>query len=260
MGCGWLGLPLGRSFVQKGYSINGSTTSKDKIDTLRKEGITPFNINLSENGVSGDIALFLDGCDTIIINIPPKLRKANAENYVSKIQHLLNEIEKSTISNVLFISSTSVYSDDNSKVTEDTKELPETESGKQLLKVEQLLQSKSELKTTILRFGGLIGGDRHPVHFLSGKENLKNPEAPVNLIHQKDCIGIINSILENKCWGEVFNAVYPEHPNRRDYYFQKATDKNLKAPGFDENSISRGKTISSDKVIRVLKYEFTTKI
>jgi nucleoside-diphosphate-sugar epimerase len=90
---------------------------------------------------------------------------------------------------VLFISSTSVYNDVDAFVTEETIARPATESGKQLLETEQLLQSNINFKTTI-RFGGLIGEDRHPVKFLAGRENLENPNAPINLIHQEDCIGI----------------------------------------------------------------------
>jgi nucleoside-diphosphate-sugar epimerase len=58
------------------------------------------------------------------------------------------------------------------------------------------LQGNSRFKTTILRFGGLIGEDRNPIRFLAGRENLENPDAPINLIHQTDCIGIILRIIE----------------------------------------------------------------
>jgi hypothetical protein len=51
--------------------------------------------------------------------------------------------------------------------------------------------SNSRFKTTVLRFGGLIGEDRNPFKFIAGRENMDNPDAPINLIHQADCIGII---------------------------------------------------------------------
>ena len=97
---------------------------------------------------------------------------------------------------MLFISSTSVYGEENLIVTEETELNPDTESGKQLVQTEQLLQSNLNFKTTILRFGGLIGEDRHPIKFLAGRKNIENPNAPINLIHQDDCIGIIMEILE----------------------------------------------------------------
>jgi hypothetical protein len=41
---------------------------------------------------------------------------------------------------------------------------------------------------------------------LAGRENLENPDAPINLIHQTDCIGIILKIIEKNSWGETYNA------------------------------------------------------
>ena len=141
-------------------------------------------------------------------------------------------------------------------VTEETEPNPDTESGKQLVQAEQLLQSNTNFKTTILRFGGLIGEDRHPIHFLAGRKNLDNPKAPINLIHQEDCIGIILKIIELNCWGKTFNAAAPFHPTRKEYYSQKAIEFNLALPEFNSESPTFGKTISSDKVENVLRYTF----
>jgi len=200
LGCGWLGLPLAKALIENGFSVNGSTTSEEKLSVLEKLGIQPFLIVLTPTLSKGEgeetIKTFLERSKTLIIDIPPKLSGDNTDNFVCKIKTLIPFIEKSSIENVLFISSTSVYGDDNSSVTEETKTCPETESGKQLVLAEQLLQSNSNFKTTILRFGGLIGEDRHPIKFLAGRENLENPEAPINLIHQEDCIGIILKVIE----------------------------------------------------------------
>ncbi len=87
-----------------------------------------------------------------------------------------------------------------------------------MLEVEKLLQSNTNFKTTVVRFGGLTGEDRQPVKFLAGRENLENPDGPVNTIHQQDCIGIIEKIIEKKAWGEIFNAVKPYHPSRKKHY------------------------------------------
>lgn len=55
MGCGWLGFPLAKALVEQQYRIHGSSTSKEKLNTLEKSGIDPFYIELSENGIKGDI-------------------------------------------------------------------------------------------------------------------------------------------------------------------------------------------------------------
>ena len=213
-------------------------------------------IRLESQNVVGEMDRFLDGSTTLIIDIPPKLRGNSSEDFVGKIQNLIPHLENSTLKNVLFISSTSVYGENNTIITEETTTNPDTEGGRQLVKAEALLQKNSHFKTTILRFGGLIGEDRNPVKFLSGRENIENPEAPINLIHQEDCIGIILKILETDSWNETFNAVTPFHPSREKYYTKKATDLNLVPPKFNTINTSAGKTVLSDKIESVLKYTF----
>jgi nucleoside-diphosphate-sugar epimerase len=257
LGCGWLGLPLAKALIKKGFSVNGSTTSTEKLSILEKAGITPFLISLDSKSVSGAIESFLKESSTLIIDIPPKLRGTNKENFVEKIKILIPFIEKSSVENVVFVSSTSVYGEENDIVTEESPLNPDTESGKQLVEVEQLLQRNTNFKTTVLRFGGLIGEDRHPVKFLAGRENLDNPDAPINLIHQEDCIGIILKIIENDSWNETFNAVAPFHPTRSVYYTQKAMDLNLALPKFNPENAFIGKTILSDKIETALNYTFT---
>jgi len=256
LGCGWLGLPLAKSLLEKGFLIKGSTTSLEKISLLEQTGILTFKIFLDENEIHGDVESFLEKSEILIIDIPPKLRGNRNENFVAKIQNLIPFIENAKVEKVLFVSSTSVYADDNSTITEAARPHPETEGGKQLLETEKLLQNNKNFKTTIVRFGGLIGGNRHPVYFLSGKQNLENPETPVNLIHQTDCIEIIQAIIEHDCFGEIFNAVAPFHPSRKDYYTQKATEFGLAIPEFDTTKPSVGKTINSIKVESVLNYTF----
>jgi nucleoside-diphosphate-sugar epimerase len=260
LGCGWLGLPLAKKLIENGCFVNGSTTSTAKISTIEKTGIHPFLISLEENKIEGDIASFLKNSEVLIIAIPPKLRSSSSENFVAKIQTLISYIEKSSIKKVLFVSSTAVYDDDNSIVTEATNCNPKTESGKQLVAIEKLLQNNTNFKTTSIRFGGLIGDDRHPIKFLSGRKNIENPDAPINLIHQNDCIGIITKIIEKEIWNETFNAVAPEHPNRKEYYTKKAIELNLALPEFDTNTTSTGKTIVSEKLETILEYKFQNKI
>ncbi|QIH39060.1 SDR family oxidoreductase [Flavobacterium sp. Sr18] len=257
LGCGWLGFPLAKALLSKGFSVKGSTTSDEKIAILKNAEITPFLIALSENKTTGNLTEFLENSKILIIDVPPKLRGSGTENFVTKIRNVIPFIEKSSIENVLFISSTSVYNDDDTFVTEETIPKPDTESGKQLLETEQLLQNNSHFKTTVLRFGGLIGEDRHPIKFLAGRENLDNPDAPINLIHQDDCIGIILKIIEADYWNETFNAVAPSHPSRELYYTQKAKDLNLALPKFNSEQNSGGKIILSARIENVLKYTFT---
>jgi nucleoside-diphosphate-sugar epimerase len=272
LGCGWLGLPLAKSLLAKDYVVKGSTTSESKLEVLKNAGISPFQIQLEEHEIIGTIENFLDETDVLLIDIPPGLRKvtstSNEMTFVNKVKTLIPFIEKSRIQKVVFVSSTSVYGDSNNfstslEVTEETKPNPDTESGKQLAITETLLQSNPYFKTTVIRFGGLLGDDRHPIKFLAGRTNVENPEAPVNMIEREDCIGIIEEILkqvQHDKWGETFNAVAPQHPTRKAYYYKKAELFNLPLPTFAEDSESKGKIISSEKVETILGYSFQKEI
>ena len=275
LGCGWLGSPLAKAMIAKGFSVNGSTTSTEKISRLKESGINPFLINITLNednspfdkNISLEIETFLNGSSVLIIDIPPKLRGENTESFVDKIAFLIPFIEKSGVQKVIFVSSTSVYGDDFPivEITEETQPNPDTESGKQLVIAETLLQSNPHFKTTVIRFGGLLGDDRHPVKFLAGRSNVENPEAPVNMIQREDCIGVIEKALDfarndNWEWNQIFNAVAPQHPTRKAYYHKKAKILNLPLPTFAENSESKGKIISSEKVETILGYSFQKEI
>lgn len=263
LGCGWLGLPLAKKLIENGYAVKGSTTTENKLSVLENARINPFLVALESESVSASIHDFLAQSEILIIVIPPKLRGRNADNqdnerkiFVEKIKNTIPFIEKSTIKKVLFVSSTSVYGNENGVITERTTANPETESGKQLLLAESLLQQNQYFETTILRFGGLIGEDRNPAKFLAGKENLENPDAPVNLIHQNDCIGVIQEIIKQSKWNEVFNAVAPFHPTREEYYTQKAKEQNLAAPKFSTEKTDIKKVISGEKIENSLNYQF----
>ncbi len=119
-----------------------------------------------------------------------------------------------------------------------------------------MLLKNEHFQTTVIRFGGLIGPGRHPVNYLANKTGIKNPKAPVNLIQQEDCIEIINQIIQKEAWGKTFNAAYPDHPTKEDYYTKTAKEKNLNTPDFDQNGVSKGKKISSINLKEVLGFEF----
>ncbi|WP_181369512.1 SDR family oxidoreductase [Flavobacterium album] len=257
LGCGWLGLPLAKKLLNNSFTIKGSTTSENKLEILNNEGITPFHISLHENEVEGDIAGFLANAEILIIDVPPKAK--SGEDFAKKIRTLLPYIEQSGTDKILFISSTSVYADDAAVVTEDTSPNPVTDSGKQLVATERLLQENKSFKTTVLRFGGLIGEDRHPVKHLAGRENLPDGDAPVNLVHRDDCIGSILKVIESNAWGETFNVVAPQHPTRKDYYTKKATEAGLPLPGFLEKERG-GKIIDSTKIQELTGFTFTAGI
>lgn len=260
LGCGWLGLPLAVALLGNGYSVKGSTTSEEKLAELQAKHIRPYLISLSENSISGDIEGFLRNVELLIINIPPKLRGNQRENFVKKMHLLHTEIVQSAIKQVLFVCSTSVYGDIQGEVTETTTPLPSTESGRQLLAAEAIFRTSKALQTTIVRFGGLIGSDRHPVKMLSGRKSLAKGNHPINLIHRLDCIQIIEFILKENWWGKIVNGVYPYHPTKQAYYTSEALKNNIQPPEYQENNNALGKKVVPKSLLDVKIFRFTTPI
>ena len=170
------------------------------------------------------------------------------KNYLN---YLISEIEKSTIKKIIFISSTSVYPLNNSITTEDS---PVHKTA--LSKIEQLFRVNSNFKTTIIRFGGLIGFDREPGKFFKKETIIDRPKGYVNLIHRDDCIQIINCIIKNNIWEETLNACSDSHPTRKDFYTKEFLKEGRKSPIFNESSPNNYKIISSNRLKLLLNYSF----
>ena len=253
LGCGWLGVPLAKHFTEKGFVVKGSVTSTEKFGLLSEAGILPFRIVVSDTEVIMDDPDFFR-CDVLVISIPPRRIQGIEQVFPSQIRRLIPFILKSGIQKVIFISSTSVYPDQNQLAREEDLLIPDKASGRALIASENLLKEQSEFATTMVRFGGLIGADRNPARFLL-KSAQPIANALVNLIHQDDCIGIISAIVEQEIWGETLNASCPEHPMKKDFYEKAALQSGLTAP-IISGEIASFKTVDSSKLIRLLNYKF----
>lgn len=239
LGCGWLGEALAKYLLEKEYEIKGSTTSKEKLKRLKSLGINPFILDLDKKQLNDD---FLNS-DILIISV--------AYKSVEGFKKLISLIEKSPVTKLVFISSTSVYYNTNSDVTEesDVKACP-------LSKIESLLISNTKFKTTVIRFGGLIGYDRKPGNFFSNSKAIDQPNGFVNMIHRDDCIQIIEQIIDKGIWDQTLNACADGHPTRREFYTKAATEIGKDIPEFNEKSIHAFKIISNQKLKTLLDYKF----
>lgn len=248
LGCGWLGLPLANSFVNDDFTVKGSTTTTDKLESLLSKNIQPYVLSIDEE-IDGNISHFLQS-ETLLINVPFRKQKP----YLNAYQKLVIAIEKSSIQHVIFISSTSVYADINDEIT-DTEKFEVNPAKKDLLTFENLFKDNINFKTTIIRFSGLIGGTRNPGNFFKEDKIVQNALSPINLIHLDDCIGIIKTIVQQKKWNITYNASASTHPSKSEYY-KLATEQMNKKPATFMNTLSSFKIISNQKLIDDLGYQF----
>ncbi|PXY02793.1 NAD(P)-dependent oxidoreductase [Marinifilum breve] len=255
LGCGWLGKALAQKLISNGYEVKGSVMKEEDLSELRQLGIKAYRLAFNPELEECSDDDFFD-TDLIISCLPPRRREDIELFYSQQVESLKQEVLKFGIKKVIFISSTAVYPDTLGKVTEDLQLTPKKASGKALIKAENLLLESPDFDTTILRFGGLIGYDRHPGRFLSHRKELRNGSVPVNLIHQDDCVKIISEIIKQNVWGEVFNACCQDHPTRKDFYQKAARAANLPEPEFLEDEQIAYKWVDSSKLIKKLNYKF----
>jgi nucleoside-diphosphate-sugar epimerase len=253
LGCGWYGSALAKAFIADDLQVKGSTTSPDKLAELALMGIEPHLVDFSPSRESYDAAFF--DCEVLWIAIPPKSRGGEGPIFVEKVKGIIEAIKIFAIPNVVFISSTAVYADNNRHVNEETDPQPNTEAGRILLEAENLFRAEDSFKTTIIRFAGLIGPARNPGRFFAGKKDIANGDAPVNLIHLDDCIGISKEILAKQAFGFLFNGCAPDHPTKADFYTQAAIDSELERPEFI-GELKEWKIVESVNVGLVLGYEY----
>lgn len=239
LGCGWLGTSLGVSLLDEGYSVKGSTTREEKLALLEAHQIVPFIVDIAS---FEEFDHFLEA-DILIISITSK--------DVDAFENLIHQIQDSSIQKVIFISSTSVYPRINKVMTEE-----DTVLNTPLTAIENLFRENSFFETTILRFAGLFGDQRHPSNWFRDGRKIPQPKGFVNMIHKEDCIEIIHEIIDQNCWNETFNACSNHHPTRRDFYTVARLSANLELPEFEENQEYEWKIISSKKVQSVLDYTF----
>jgi nucleoside-diphosphate-sugar epimerase len=253
LGCGWYGKALAIDLLQSGYAVKGSSTRTEKLEALADLGIQPFLLQFDAGNQQADADFF--GCDVLVICIPPQLRAGGGGGYLQKLGNIINLILSHGVKKVIYISSTGVYGEVNREVTEVDAPQPDTDSGKILLEAEQLFSAQTKFAASIVRFGGLIGPNRHPGRFFAGKTDIPNGLAPVNLIHLTDSIGITKAIIEQNTFGQVFNACSPLHPAKGSFYTLMAQKANLPLPLFI-NNLQGYKVVNSINLNKYLHYQF----
>jgi nucleoside-diphosphate-sugar epimerase len=257
LGCGWLGLPVAEKLIGAGRDVIGSTTRAARLATFKSLGIEGLLLRI-DPGEESDwtptpmTKRFFEA-PTMLVTLPPEAALGD-EHFPSQIETVLSRRKAGT--HLVFVSSTSVYGAKQGRVDETSPLEPESDSGRILAKVEARLSEAAREKNfglTIVRPGGLVGPGRHPGLFLAGRKNLKDPESPVNLVHQQDCADAIATLVMNEppAPGEtrIYNLVSNRHPTREDFYTRAALAIGVEAPTFaSATSESATKLVIADRI------------
>jgi nucleoside-diphosphate-sugar epimerase len=117
--------------------------------------------------------------------------------YVEGLANCLQTIDRSRLRRIIWVSSTSVFQqDDGELLKEDSIAAPSGFSGQRLLEAEQLLGT-ARVPFTILRCGGIYGPGRERLlrQLRAGKCSPAQPPRYSNRIHRDDVVGILQFLL-----------------------------------------------------------------
>ena len=238
IGAGWLGFPLAKRFVQDGYLVYATTTQEQKLAQL-----SASNIQAAIYSDHCELPNWLNELDWCIINFPPR----KSSNYAQQVSNLVENLSSNC--QVIFTSSTGVYPQELGIIDEESP----IDQTNVVAMAEKVIQ-QSNRNWYVLRLAGLVGPDRNPIHFLSGRA-VENAQYHVNLVHQADCIEAIKRLVEERPCSQVFNLVFPYHPSKEDYYTNKATTLGLVPPIFNHGD-SSGKIVDGSKMVRLTSFNY----
>lgn len=249
LGCGWLGKALGRVLASSGYRVIGSTTKRENMGYLQAAGITPFVFEVSELLPENFDRQFFN-TDVLVISLPHGVRRGKSQEYVDQINWVTQAANHAHTKHIILMSTTSVYPNLDRIVTEE-----DADPQNPIVKAEAIVL-ESGIPGTVLRFAGLYGPGRDPGRFLAGRRDVKGANAPVNMIHMDDCVGIIKNVIENNQWNKVLNACADEHPTKKVFYSNAALALGLDPPLFSDEPKTEYKIVSNERLKDTLNYRF----
>jgi nucleoside-diphosphate-sugar epimerase len=256
LGCGWLGLPLAQALLTQGHRVLGTTTTPSQLPVLQAAGIEPHLLQLGADFNNADearLTSILRATDILVLNVPP--RSAVAGGYPQLLRPVHRAVASARLKAVLFVSTTGVYLDEP-RIMREQDAISTRDAASDVLRTEgHFVPRYGQWKSTVVRLGGLIGPDRAPGRFLAARHNLAQGDAPVNLLHLTDAVGVLQTIIDQEIWGHTLNICASLHPSRREFYPAAAEYLGLQPPTF-KPEYSSGKLIDNSLMRSLVPYEF----
>jgi len=296
IGCGWLGGALALQLKNEGVAVLATRSNTSNVEQLKCKDINAKVLALPMNqNTLNDHSIFNQQC--LVIAITPQFRLGRID-YAEKVKQLVVAASlKGNVEKIILLSSTAVYNGLLGSVDENIAldlsadkvsvlnaaeqavldfnllnnnisshdKLNDDKLNKDSLKANTLKDKQDKKKGYVLRLSGLIGPNRHPGKFLLSGRMLKSPEAIVNLIHQKDAVGLILTLLKSDIDSGIFNGVSATQISKKHFYQAAAKAVGLPMPIFEKskllsetsNSVKHtSKVVSGNKVKDKLNYSF----
>ncbi|WP_158858630.1 NAD(P)H-binding protein [Lunatibacter salilacus] len=243
LGLGWIGEPLARKLRDSGHSVVGTTTQTQKKQRLQESGISAKLLQFNPLPEGEETKEIFD-VDILYINIPPSRRTNPDSFHPEQITQIRSLAVNAGVSKIIYVSATSVYPDLGQEAYE-SDELNLSNTGNPALwQAEQILWENKSYDLTVVRFGGLLGDNRIPGKYFSGKENVAG-HPPANYVYRNDAVRAIEWIISQSLWNATYNVVAPIHPKKIEIYEENAKSLGFPPPkSYESVSLSSWKQIS----------------
>ncbi|MFB6252198.1 MAG: SDR family oxidoreductase [Halobellus sp.] len=198
VGCGYVGLELGRQLREASHEVTGVRRSDAGLDAVADTGLNPQRADATD---PGSLAALPDA-DWVVFAASSGGRGAAAarEVYVEGLRNVIDAYaaRDATPDRLVYTSSTGVYGDhDGAFVDEDTPIDPTTEKTAVLAEAERIAiedAAAAGIDGTVARFAGLYGPDRYRLdRYIEGPVT----EGYLNMVHRDDAAGAITFLLES---------------------------------------------------------------
>lgn len=204
-GCGKLGGDIAKA-LSPTAEVYGLRRRPDQVP----EGITGIGADLTRPDTLE--AKLPDQLDIVIYCLTPSSYDEQGYHnaYVAGLHNLLNAIGDAPLTRLIFISSTSVYAqDDDSWVDETSPTEPDRFTGQYILQGEQTALNSIH-PATVVRFSGIYGPSRQRFldEVLEGRMNPQPPAPFSNRIHEQDAARLVAWLSEQALADQTIERLY----------------------------------------------------
>ena len=196
VGCGYVGLELGRQLRDAGHDVVGVRRSDAGLDAVAAAGVEPHRADATEPASLAD----LPDAEWVVFAASSGGRGADAarEVYVDGLRNVVGEYadRASPPDRLVYTSSTGVYGDHGGAFVDEATPIdPRTEKTRVLAAAERVAiddAADAGIDGTVARFAGLYGPDRYRLdRYLAGPVT----EGYLNMVHRDDAAGSIAFLL-----------------------------------------------------------------
>lgn len=249
IGCGYVGKNAAREWKSQGHEITVTARSLERAYQLRPLADLVYIL-------TNDWRDLLEKQDLVLLSVAPDRGGDYYETYLRSSEKLVAALQSSSVSQIIYTSSTSVYGEHHGEwVDENTPPKPAHAKAQILLDTEETLlkASSPSRKVCIYRLGEIYGPGRSLIDKVEQIQGVVLPgtgQAITNLIHLKEIQSALNIALVKGLQG-IYNLCNDRHIPRKDLYRQICTENGWKDPLWDAKMVSPhggNKKVNNEKI------------